>query len=301
MSDLLIAACQEPRGAVRRRLVGAALRRYREHLGFGLTEAASILDCDRSKISRIETGQRGIRPSELGDLLTEYGISGIERALLLAITDPRLTRHGLWNQYADIVPAAHLDLMILELFASQILIYDPQQIPDLLQTQDYTHAAAQADPGIPDPGTISRLTEMNMIRRKIITDAHSTTVTAVIGEAALHQQIGNPDIMRDQLRHLADATSTSPWDSLQILPFEATPHPRHTGSMSILRFAEAPSLGVVHLHGLNGGVILTGQAAIADHVRAFTQLQTSALPPKQSAGMLAEMTETSNYAATSRE
>ena len=127
MSDLLIAAGQEPRGAVRRRLVGAALRHYREHLGFGLTEAASILDCDRSKISRIETGQRGIRPRELGDLLTEYGISGIERSLLLAITDPRLTRHGLWNQYADIVPAAHLDLMILEMFASEILIYDPSR------------------------------------------------------------------------------------------------------------------------------------------------------------------------------
>ena len=50
---------------VRRRLLGAALRRYREHLGYGLDEAARILECDRSKISRIETGQRGIRAKEL--------------------------------------------------------------------------------------------------------------------------------------------------------------------------------------------------------------------------------------------
>jgi len=58
---------------VQRRLVGAALRRYRENLGFGLEEAAKILECDRSKISRIETGQRGIRPKELRELLTEKG------------------------------------------------------------------------------------------------------------------------------------------------------------------------------------------------------------------------------------
>ena len=45
---------------VRRRLVGGALRRYRENLGFTLDDAARILECDRSKVSRIETGQRGM-------------------------------------------------------------------------------------------------------------------------------------------------------------------------------------------------------------------------------------------------
>jgi transcriptional regulator with XRE-family HTH domain len=94
MSDLMILAGEEPGGSVRRRLVGAALRRYRNHLGFGLAEAANVLDCDRSKISRVETGQRGIRPRELADLLTEYGASEGERSLLLAITHPRIARAG---------------------------------------------------------------------------------------------------------------------------------------------------------------------------------------------------------------
>ena len=56
---------------VRRRLVGGALRRYRENLGYTLDDAARILECDRSKISRVETGQRGIRGKELRELLTE--------------------------------------------------------------------------------------------------------------------------------------------------------------------------------------------------------------------------------------
>ena len=61
----------------RRRLLGAALRRHREGLGYSLADAARILECDPSKISRIETGHRGIRVGvaftwPLGNLLGHY-------------------------------------------------------------------------------------------------------------------------------------------------------------------------------------------------------------------------------------
>jgi transcriptional regulator with XRE-family HTH domain len=50
---------------IRRRLLGGALRRYRQSAGPGLEEAAQVLECDRSKVSRIETGQRGVCPRDL--------------------------------------------------------------------------------------------------------------------------------------------------------------------------------------------------------------------------------------------
>src|ERR1035438_9121914 len=68
----------------RRRLLGAALRRHRESLGYRLEDAARILECDRSKISRIESGQRGIRARDLRDLLTHYGVSEPEQQTLTA-------------------------------------------------------------------------------------------------------------------------------------------------------------------------------------------------------------------------
>ena len=61
---------------IRRRLVGCTLRRYRENLGDTLSDVALILECHASKVSRIETGERGIRAKELRELLTEYGIGG---------------------------------------------------------------------------------------------------------------------------------------------------------------------------------------------------------------------------------
>ena len=133
---------------VRRRLLGAALRRYREGLGYRLDDAARILECDRSKISRIESGQRGIRAKELRDLLTEYGIGEQEQRTLATIAHPQRAR-GWWQPYADILPGTWLDYLIIETAASQIQAYQPQQVPDLLQTQEYARAVAAADPALP--------------------------------------------------------------------------------------------------------------------------------------------------------
>jgi Domain of unknown function (DUF5753) len=248
-----------------------------------------LLECDRSKISRIETGLRGIRPKELRELLTEYGIGAREQRTLIAIADPRTTRGGWWHEYADILPAGYRDLMVMETLASEILVYDATQVPDLLQTASYARAVAGSDPDVTEPGTLDRLTKVSTTRQQGIMSQCGTAVTAVIGEAALRQQVGSADVMHDQIRWLADVSGTCPWVTLQVLPFESGIHPNCTGGMSILRFAEAPGLGVVHLRGLDGGVCRIDQAAILGHIRAFTHLQLSALTPDRSAQLLHDM------------
>ncbi len=42
--------------------MGGALRRYRENLGYTLGDAARVLECDPSKVSRIESGQQPEAP-----------------------------------------------------------------------------------------------------------------------------------------------------------------------------------------------------------------------------------------------
>jgi transcriptional regulator with XRE-family HTH domain len=89
--------------SLRSKVAGAALRRYREAIGYQLEDAARVLDCDRSKISRIETGIRGIRPLELRILLEEYGVDARDLDDLIAITGRR-TGRGWWDEYADVLP-----------------------------------------------------------------------------------------------------------------------------------------------------------------------------------------------------
>src|ERR1700692_1621773 len=87
---------------VRRRLVGGALRRYRENVGYALEDAARVLECDRSKISRIETAQRGITPKELREPLAESGGPASEQLALVTIAS-RGGQHNWWHPYADVL------------------------------------------------------------------------------------------------------------------------------------------------------------------------------------------------------
>src|SRR6202035_1988675 len=83
---------------VRRRVVGGALRGYGENVGYALEDAARVLECDRSKISLIETGERGIRPKELRELLTEYGVPPSEQLARVSIAG-RGGQRGCWHPY----------------------------------------------------------------------------------------------------------------------------------------------------------------------------------------------------------
>jgi transcriptional regulator with XRE-family HTH domain len=283
---------------VRRRLLGAALRRYREDLGYGLDEAARILECDRSKISRIETGQRGIRAKELRELLAEYGVPAGEQAALLALAH-RGRRHGWWQEYSDVLSDAGQDYIIMETAASEILAYAAHQVPDLLQTREYARAAAGADPGCAGDEQRAHAVEVKLARQRAALAERSPRLEFVIAEGALRQVVGGAAVMRAQLARLADlaqaaAGAGSPGAaaglSLRVLPFAAGAHAAAgCGSMTVLRFSGAPGLGVVHLAGLCGGVSLADREEVACYLRAFAQLRAAALSHPDSARLLRDM------------
>jgi transcriptional regulator with XRE-family HTH domain len=279
---------------VRRRLLGSALREYRESLGFNLDEAARILECDRSKVSRIETGERGIRPKELRELLTEYGVPAAEQEALLAIAH-RGRDSGWWLDYRDVLSAEAQDYVIMETAATEILGYEANQVPDLLQTADYIRAVAGADAGYPSAEQRKHVLEVKLNRQRVVLGGRAPGLDLVITEGALRQAVGPARVMREQLGRLADAAEAgfagpdgprAPL-ALRVLPFtEGAYAAAGGGSMTLLRFAEAPEIGIVHLAALSGGVSLEGRADVGRYRRTFTQLQAAALPPARSARLI---------------
>jgi transcriptional regulator with XRE-family HTH domain len=271
---------------VRRRLVGQALRGYRENLGFTLEDAARVLGCDRSKVCRIETGQRGIRDKELRLLLAEYGINEQQQATLVGIADQR-GAHAWCAAYADVLPDAGQDYLLLEAGASRISAYEAQRIPPLLQTPEYARALAEAERGLADNNSLDKVVDATLARQKAILGGRKPEVHAIIGEAALCQEVGGPKVMEGQLGLLAGVSGDSGVISVQILPFSSGAHAASdVGSLAILQFPEAPGLGVVHLGGARGGVCLESRSDLATYTRVFEQLAVSALGPAQSALML---------------
>ena len=270
---------------VRRRLIGGALRRYRENIGYTLEDAARILECDRSKISRIETGQRGIRPKELRELLTEYGVPVGEQRALVAIAS-RGDRNSWWHPYADIVTGAYLDYMIMESAASEIMAYEAQLVPDLLQTDEYTRAIAAAEPGYLTEQQREDAVAAQAARRQAVLSG-GRRVGVVLGEGALHQEVGGSGVLAGQISHLVKLGAEFPAITIQVLPFSAGAHaPAGGGSLVVLRFPDSPSLGVVYLDAPSGGVSVESQADVDRYVRAFALLRGSALSPADSDRLL---------------
>ena len=92
---------------VRRRRLGAELRKYREAAGLTIDMVAEQLDCSASKISRLETGQTGSSPRDVRDMLALYEVGGAELEDLMAVA--RETRQrGWWQPYGSVLTGAYI-------------------------------------------------------------------------------------------------------------------------------------------------------------------------------------------------
>ena len=271
-----------------RRLVGAALRRYRENLGLGLQGAARILDCHPSKISRIETGQRGIRPKELRELLTEYGIAAAEQDALAAIARP--AADAWWRPYVGVLPGPFTEYLQLEAAAAHIQVYEPHLVPELLQTPGYTtdlDSAELSDPAAPPSAAMAAVT---LARQHAIVHERQPELTIVIGEAALRHMPGTA-IGRAQLHRLAAVAEGKPGITVQVLASSSGVRSADADTpVTILLLAGAPDLGAVHLpRAGRGGVCLVSPADLAGYAISFLRLAASALTPAESARLLRKL------------
>ena len=271
---------------VRRRLLGAALRRLREQAGLTLQDAAAVLACDRSKISRIETGQRGIRPQELHDLLAKYGIPESRRNTLAAIA-----RKAGWRQpYGHVLDEAYQDFTGLEATAAAISTYEAQFIPGLLQTEAYARAIAAASMVGESQDEHEQFVQVRLTRQQVLTrDDSPLQFWAIVSEGALRQMVGGREVMQGQLAHLIEITGSQPGVNLQVLPFTAGAHTATSGPFAVMKFPDAPDLTVVYLEGQTGGVYLESAEEVARYAVVFDHLRASALSTAATVRLIEEV------------
>ena len=274
---------------VRQRIIGAALRRHRERVSFSLDDAARILECDRSKISRIETGHRGTRPKELRELLAEYGVDEAERVALAAIAR-QTGKRGWWQSYIHVLADAYRDYIILESTAEAIWTYEAHLVPGLLQTEDYARAIAAASLVYETREQQEQVVEVRLARQRVLSHDDPPQLWAILSEGALRQMIGGPAVMRAQLARLAEIANELSNITLQVLPFTVGAHAAgNSGPFAILKFPEAPDLGVVYLEAHTGGVYLEDAAEVARYNLVFEHLRASALSTAATTRLISEV------------
>jgi transcriptional regulator with XRE-family HTH domain len=269
---------------VRRRRLGAELRRYRELAGLTIDQVAEQLDCSASKISRLETGQTGSSPRDVRDMLALYGVGDAELEELLTVA--RETRQrGWWQPYGSILTAAYVGF---EAAADRIRSYEAQCIPGLLQTPEYARSMiAAVHTGRPIDEVDNRV-RLRLGRQTLVTQEDPVDFWCVLDEAALRRPVGGRGVMRCQLEHLI-RESARPNVTLQVLPMSSGEHPGMDGSFVILCFPDDADPDTVYVTIATGGVFQEKPDDVSRYKTIFECLQEMALPSAESAEFIAMM------------
>ncbi|MGQ0841015.1 helix-turn-helix domain-containing protein [Actinokineospora sp.] len=201
--------------------LGSALRQARLGKGLKLREFAARISRDPAMLSRWETGERTPKPEQVAQILTALGVSGDQYDDVLTLV------HGTHEPHwvATTLPehrqqmSAYLEY---EQNARHMTAVAPLLIPGLLQTTEYIRAIMSAG-GVLPIDILTRIA-VRIGRRDVINRSNPANLVALIGQAALYQDIGGKVVMVDQLRHLVEM-SRRPNIDLRIVPFGVGWHP----------------------------------------------------------------------------
>ncbi|MGH3858381.1 helix-turn-helix domain-containing protein [Actinokineospora sp.] len=275
-----------PGPVILRRLLGKELRALREKADVAMAEAARYVGVGNPTMSKIELGRQNIGLGNLRALLHLYGVEGELHDELLN-RGVQANQKDWWSSYGDTVPDWFRTYIGMESDADQILTYECEAIPGLLQTEDYTAAVRRAFwPGIAEEDA-QRSAAMRRDRQQHLVGEDAPQFHAVINEAVLHRVVGSSEVMRHQLKHLANRAKLD-HVRVQVLPFTAGAHPAMNGAFSVLQFQDE-ELSTVYVEIEPGGLYPERPIDIARYRLVFSQIAELALDETKSQALIGKL------------
>jgi transcriptional regulator with XRE-family HTH domain len=264
---------------VRRRRLGAELRRLREAHSLKLDEVASHLDLVASTLSRIETGKAPIKTYYLNRLLDMFQVTDPAARQVLVDMGREGHRKGWWAEYDDVLPSGFDIYVGLEAEASGLRSFETTLIHGLLQTVDYATAVLRELCPKDTEEQVEKMVDLRMQRQRILEGSPPIEFWLILDEAAIRRRVGGPAVMRRQLEHLVEAAR---WQNvtLQVLGFDSGAHAGMDGAFSILEFPERTDRDVACKDGGYFGIVyLEKDREVRLFSEAFDRLRAAAYSP----------------------
>ncbi|MFD4140390.1 helix-turn-helix domain-containing protein [Streptomyces sp. NPDC058572] len=250
---------------------GSELRRRREEAGLRQGQLGSIIFCTGSLVGQIETARKVPTRDFSERVDAALGTDGLFSRLVGLVLRSQLPN---WFQpYAE-----------MEAKAAYISSFQAQLVDGLLQTEAYARAVLSARA----EGSIDARVAARMERQRILEQENPPLNWVVLSEAVLHQEIGGPEVMRNQLAHLLGLRRRD-WLKVQVLPFAAGAHTGLMGSFNLLRFENDPDL--VYTEDFVQGHMTANPQAFREGSLRYDHLQAAALSVEDSAALIARVIE----------
>jgi transcriptional regulator with XRE-family HTH domain len=264
------------------RALSASLREVREVRKFGLRELARALEIDPRLVSQWELGMRVPPVEEVARILGYLRADRATTTRILFLAKHAKDPNWLDSNPADL-PAALTGVMQCERSASLITNWSPLIVPGLLQTPDYARALLAASE-IKLKDADARLVA-RMDRQRILSGREPIRLNAIISERAILEEVGDADIMSDQIDHLLTLAVTSNI-SVRIVPRDVGYHQGKLGMFTLYDFPAGPSIVLLEHH--HASAFLNELDAIASYRKLVELLQSKALTEEASQVLLRE-------------
>ena len=297
--------------SIRGRWLADRMRQLREQAGLTIHEVGAYLDRDYTALASYESGNWPVRRDDVVAMLNLYGVHDDRvRDELTRLAD-EAGRMNWWRLETPPSPSS-VDNSVLQpvghsvtppppaqwLYAqtSDLSIYAPAAIPDLLQTGDYALAVAthiNAPETATERGHLNHRIDTLLRRREMILANRSRPITVVIDEHVLRRPIGGMDVLESQIDHLQRLTASEDTNlAVRILPSDVDVCAGTGGAFTILHFRGVLPPAVLLDH-LGGQMLLEGPTA-APYVAAFDRVSNATLSPAIGNGILADLAKALN-------
>lgn len=199
--------------------------------------AADVAGCSLPHLSHLETGRNApATEDQLVDLARLYKIPA-ETLDYLKHLWADASKPGWWSRYG--LSADYARYVGLETDAEQVLNWETENIPGLLQTERYMRHKLSLDIPRSSAREIDKLVLTRLNRQHRISGSDNPLrFIAVVSEAAVMRAIHTPLVAAGQLHQLVQRAAL-PNVELHVLPFEAGLHAGQDGAFSLLSFPRA--------------------------------------------------------------
>lgn len=225
---------------------------------------AKAMGLSHSAISQWHSGDRIPAVEDVARYLTNLGITGgdtYDRIMEIA----RKARDRNWvTTGLPGVSQALSGILECERTCNALTVWAPLYIPGLLQTGDYARAI-MANRNRPLAEIETRV-KLRVGRRETLTRRNAPEYVAFIGEQALRQNIGGPEVMADQLRSALALDRERANVALRVVPIGGGAHDGLSGAFELFEFPDKPP--IVLLEHFRSSLFLSDDDN-SDDVEAF--------------------------------
>ncbi|MGY1436361.1 helix-turn-helix domain-containing protein [Streptomyces reniochalinae] len=252
---------------------GKLLRKFRKAAGYSQEALAPLLGYSPEQLASVEQGRRAAKAP-----LTEAA----ERVL---------NAGGVLTTLQEDVDLAKLppffrDFVLLEMEAVSRFDVNPTLVPGLLQTEAYARALFEGHVPVLDGDTIDSHVDVRLTRQKILTKSPLVDFSFVVGEAALRQELGGPDTMREQYRHLLSLGGLRNM-AIQVVPIRSGFHTGLNGGFVVVETSEHRQYGYFESQDI--GHVVGDAKQVSTFALRYGKLRSQALNIEESAAFIEQL------------